>query len=414
LEVDLKELAESQCDELVPVLGEAVLAHPSVELLTVVVDDLPEEAGHALVAAVAASPTLKMFVLRAEYLATDTVLELAEMLYNGARLEGLAISGKFSEDDIGEAFGEALSVNASLKALVLEGDLVGDAIGTAIAGALKTNGTLRELSLHGDMIGDETGVALAEALRSNAVLESLRLEGASISDTGGRALADALEGNSRLLLLELIGGCIGDSTGHAFAHILRDNRTLKSLAVRALRGSSLASSGCSAITEAVSSNECLQVLEIVCSGQSDVLAVAAMMRKNRAMRCLTVRGDVQDEGFIPMAAALQENRSLAAFHVHCTSLTKVAAKAMQGALRYNGSLMWSNVSVKGWPTPGVLAALERNRELPRCWRDLALVAQKSEAPAVAEVVAAMTERGFRCAVFAFLLPPRKVSSQPEG
>jgi len=406
LEVNLKELAESQCDELVPILGDAVLQHPSLEILSVTAAELGEEAGQVLVEAVAASTTLKLFVIRAEYLAVDTVLSLAELVANGSRLEGLTISGMFSEDDVGEAFGEALSANCTLKAFVLEGDCVGDSIGVAVAKALETNTTLRELSIHGDLLGDSTGLAMADALRTNATLESLRLEGASVSDVGGRALADALRCNGRLLLLELTGHALGDDTGQAFAKTLGENRTLRSLAIRALRGATLASSGCPALAAAAVGHEVLQVLEIVCSGKTDVVAVANMVRQNRSLRCLTVRGHVRDEGCAMLAAALRENWSLAAFHVHCTELTKASAKALQVALRYNASLMWSNISIKGWPTAAAAAALERNRDLPRCWRDLALVARKSEVLAIGAAVAAMTERGFRCSVYAFLLPPR--------
>merc|ERR1719330_347101 len=149
---------------------------------------------------------------------------------------------------------------------------------------------------------------MAEALCSNTVLESLRLEGAAISDAGGRALADALSSNTRLVQLELTGHCLGNDTGKAFSDVLLDNRTLKSLAVRAVRGAGFAPCGCKALAEAVTANDALEVLEVISSGPGDTAALAEMLRRNRTLRCLTVHGNIRDDGCLALASALQANR----------------------------------------------------------------------------------------------------------
>ena len=95
---------------------------------------------------------LKMLVLKGDYIATDTMLALADALGTNRTLEGLAVGATFPDEEVGPALGKALAVIASLKTVVLEGDLVGDATGLAVAGALKSNRTLINLAVHGDLL----------------------------------------------------------------------------------------------------------------------------------------------------------------------------------------------------------------------------------------------------------------------
>jgi hypothetical protein len=404
LEVDFKELAESHVDELIPALGEAIMARSGLESLTVTASELGEDAGRSLVEVVASS-ALTVFVLRADFLAAETVLALADAIANGVTLKDLTISGSFPEDDIGEALAKALASSISLRSLAIEGDLVGDGIGTALARALQLGSALQQLVLHGDLVGDCTGEALARALHNNITLRSLKLEGVAISDRTGRALANALGVNPTLAQLEVTGHCLGEDTGQAFSEALGQNAVLESLTIRALRGNySVAASGCQALAISIMTNSTLRNLDIIASGTADANALADMLCANRSLRSLIVRGSFQDEDFAALAAALRENRSLEELHVHCSSLTKASAQALHMALCNNPSLVRCTIPLKDWPTAGVAAMLERNRDLPRCWRDLALLARSSEAPVVQQTVAAMTEQCFRRSVFAFLLP----------
>ena len=116
-----------------------------------------------------------MLVLKGDYIATDTMLALADELSTNRTLEGLAVGATCPDEEVGPALGEALAVNASLKTVVLEGDLVGDATGLAVAGALKSNRTLINLAVHGDLVGNETGLAMAGVL-----------ENAGVPQVGGR------------------------------------------------------------------------------------------------------------------------------------------------------------------------------------------------------------------------------------
>ena len=91
---------------------------------------------------------LKMLVLKGDYIATDTLLALADALGTNRTLEGLAVGVTFPDEEVGPALGKALAVIASLKTVVLERDLVG----FAVAGALKSNRTLINLAVHGDLL----------------------------------------------------------------------------------------------------------------------------------------------------------------------------------------------------------------------------------------------------------------------
>lgn len=411
LEVDFKDAPESLVDELLPTLGSAVASHKTLEMLTVKAFDIGDDAGTSLVSAIAESMSLKMLALRADYLHEDAVLALAEVVERGdCCLEGVALGASFPEEDTGKALGQMLCKNFRLRAFVLEGDLVGDETGCAIAEAVgHGDSALRELAVHGDLIGDETGRALAEALIKNRSLVSLKLEGPSLGDATSRAMAEALRSNQSLLQLELTSHCLGELTDQYLAEALATNRTLQSLVVRSLRGTSgLAPCGCGSVARVLAeSNTTLKVLEANCADEQNARMLAEGLHNNRSLQSLTIRGCVGDEGCQAFATMLCKNRSLAALNVHCASLGKASIRSIQLALRQNPTLKWCTLSINGWPTAPVAAALERNRDLPCCWCHLALIAQKSQWPYVEAAVASMTEYGFRCTVFSFLLPPRR-------
>jgi len=411
LRVDLKELAESQCDELAPALAEALAAHPTLEMLSVAAREFPDNAGQELVRGVCRSQSLKIFTLKADYLAEDTVFALADGLADGAAtLEGVAISGSFSEDGLGPVFQDAVTKSSTLQSLCLEGDRIGDEIGSAIASALASGSKLRELTIHGDEVSDATCVALASALLNNSSLLSLKLEGPAIGDIAGSALAETLHSNNTLVLLEIFGGNVSDSTGNVLAAMLAMNKTLKSLAVQAIRSTGLASAGCQAFAKTLAENDTLQVLDVTASGLGDCDGLADMIRRNRALRSLTIRGQIKDSGCKLLAAALHDNRALAAFHLHDHSLTAESIRPLANAFQSNPLIMWSQITVQGWPSSKVKAALERNRELPNAWRHIAMLAKKSEGYTIKAAVDSMTEQGFRLKVFSFFMPPRRNSS----
>lgn len=412
LEVDLEALGESQCDELVPALAEAVASHPTMEFLTVkgfaVLSDF---AGQELVESLSQAKHLKMLVLKGDYIATDTMLALADALSTNRTLEGLAVGATFPDEEVGPALGEALAVNASLKTVVLEGDLVGDATGLAVAGALKSNRTLINLAVHGDLVGNETGLAMAGVLLENRTLASLKLEGATLGDPTNRAFAEVLcAPASQLWSLEVSGGCFSDETGRALAKVLEIKGALRSLSIRARRIAGLASCGCRALSSVLQA-AALESLEVTCAGAGDAASLAQALRGNRALRSLTVHGHIADAGMQAFAEALLENTRLQSLCVRGDgTYSAVASRAMGKALRTNTTVTTLElVGVKGWPPGAASAALQRNRELPQLWRHVALVALRSEHCGLNVAVDSMTARGFRIAVFSFFLPKRPPS-----
>lgn len=373
-------------------------------------------------------------------------MALAAALKANSMLQALELTGPACAMGIatGRAMAEALAVNTTLQSLVLAGQGINDDVGVALAEALKENGTLRHLRLAGRFIGTSPAFAsaMADALAVNRTLKSLGLENHNLVDSACAELAQLLGAHIALESLHLVCAGIGNVTGLAVAQALARNVHLKSLH---LDGLHLGEPAVVAIAESLHlnashngrlsrlalSNPCLDI----CPESQAGRAMAAALSQNRVLARLELTFSyVGDSMGVPIAEALRSNSALVVLHLHGEGMTDRTVEALRAALETNvvlRALQLNTVSADfqipnadpdhtphvaldvseqwNWPDTSmgreVCAALERNRLLPEHWRHLVLLARKTQNPRVLRAVAAMTECGFRRAVFSFFVPP---------
>eukprot|EP00415_Alexandrium_ostenfeldii_P000506 UN0506 len=265
-----------------------------------------------------------------------------------------------------------------------------DAAGAALGGCLQVNGVLETLRVVCAGIGSATVVALAHGLRDNSKLKELHADGLNIREDAVVAMVEALEVNRTLLSLSLLNPCLhignGDVVGSALSRALQANTTLRSLKLTfgALGGKMWAR-----IAEGLKANSSLHLLQLHGYGvDTDALsALAWALEANVMLKHLhldsEVIGDMSD---IEESPALGGSETSMRLHpLDQLELTADAAATGESSAR-------------------IKAALERNCMLPEYWRRLVWLTRKTTSPRALRTVAAMTEQGFRRAVFAFLLP----------
>ena len=104
--------------------------------------------------------------------------------------------------------------------------------------------------------------------------------------------------------------------------------------------------------------------------------------------------------------ALARLRGLTSLDLSETPFGYGQAPAIASAIENHSALtsLDRGSSVGRYSTPAVCAALARNASLPMTWRCWIWILRRTEDAALRRVVTAMTERGFRDAVFAYFLP----------
>ena len=246
----------------------------------------------------------------------------------------------------GCALGDALMVNTTLTSLTLitVGVEAYGAGALALFGALKLNTTLTSFTLEARRVYDNWGRALGDALMVNTALTSFTLH-ADVDSDGVLALCDALKVNTTLTSFTLQARRVDGNGFFALGDALKVNTTLTSFTLQA---------------------------------RPDCVVGRAL-------------GD-----------ALKVNTTLTSWTVH---VHEVDGEVFSDALRSNYFL--TKVDVSGWPPSSldlISWVVQRNKDLRVLWRDLALITQKSRLAAMGAVVDALTDLGFRRAVFSYFLP----------
>lgn len=229
--------------------------------------------------------------------------------------------------------------------------LTGDETWEIFSRLLRGNNTLRSLSVDGAPIGDRAGVVFASALAENKSLTYLDVTSPALTDRAGEAIARSIAMNTMLVSINVRADTMSDRTGGAFAEAISLNGTVASLSLF----------GGSRMSDATG------------------LRLAESLKTNRALKFLNLYGgSVGDATIDAFAVALEFNATLTSF-------------IMRGS------------------TPrSTQPSIARNRALPSHWRHLSLIVKYGQIGTLRVVIAAMTEWGFRRAVFEFFLPPEFV------
>lgn len=378
---------------------------------------------------------------------TAVCLALAESLrLDQARfVRSLALRFTRGREQCYAALAEALAQNTTLLSFTLDmcATDLSDVNGVALAEAMQQNTALQSVTLYmaSTLIGDRTGEALAQALKRSTSLQSAilyfgptwrqsaRQPNISIGDVTGAALADALKQNTTLLSVTLNLGhtSIRDATGAALAEALRQNTTLQSVTLNTWRTQIGDETG-TALAEALTYNTTLQSITLDL-GDTQIsnetgTALAEALKQNTGLQSFTLYmghnstrpSRIDDMTGVALAEALKQNTALRSISLSMamTDISLETGDALMEALKQNTTVQ--SVSLDIADTPLMLMGygtrlvatskevLERNRALPGMWHELTRVARQSQSPGVRDITAAMTERGFRRAIFSFFLP----------
>jgi len=200
---------------------------------------------------------------------------------------------------------------------------------------------------------DITGIALAQAVQSSTSLKSFNLSSCgNMSEATGIAVSQAVQSSTSLE--SFFFGCCGsrmmsDATGTALAKTVQSRTSLQSFKLDCSQSIMGDATGI-ALAQAVRSSTSLQSLQLICSDSSvtEATGTALAQAVQRSFSIVKFDGPVDDGSILPF--------------------------------------------------------LERNRSLPSHWRNIALLAWRSETPSLRRVAEILGEGTFARMLYAFFLP----------
>mmetsp|Transcript_3777 Transcript_3777/g.7520 ORF Transcript_3777/g.7520 Transcript_3777/m.7520 type:complete len:497 (-) Transcript_3777:307-1797(-) len=291
------------------------------------------------------------------------------------KTHNFTLSADLWSDEASRSLKYVLLGNSMLTALDVRGDLGGDWART-LRDILQTDHTIMFLSFHLEAdggLGDEAGRALAEALMRNRSVTSLSIDG-GLSDEAGRALAHALRSNRMITYLAVD---IGESKEVRFA-----------------------------LSGALQVNQTLTALTIDIHTDEDGLALRNIVQRGGTLVSLLVfSNEMSDDVAVTLGEGFKDNRTITSFNFYNNDPDDDHEETIEyiliDALKRSFTVTSSNLAGRDQDLNKILV---RNRKLTLQWWHLAWISQKSESVALRLVVNAMSDLGFRCAVFASFLP----------
>ena len=220
-------------------------------------------------------------------------------------------------------FVEALEKNESLTRLELLYNDIDKPQAEKLSGALKKNNHLEVLLMHKNNMGNEGAIAIGEALKENQSLKGLRLSNEEIGAAGAIAIGKALEENSSLCTLILCNNKIGFDGAKA---ILESNRNIRELDL--------------------SYNEL---------GKSGAEAIAEMLKKDKLVYWLNLRGNNFGSEIRSLVNALKDNKHLHHFGLGDNNIGDVGAEAFKEVLVENKTLQYVDLSQNSIGNHGAVA-----------------------------------------------------------
>jgi len=255
---------------------------------------------------------------------------------------------------------------------------------------------LTALDVTGALSGDWAWT-LVDLLQTDHTIRFLCLDlvaGGGLGDEAGRALGEALTRNRSITSLTIDGG-LSDEAGRALAHALRSNRMLTNLAVDIGESEEARF----LLSGALQLNQTLMSLTIDVHTDEDGLALRNIVQQGTLMSLMVYSDNLSDDVAVTLGEGFRDNRTITSFEIYDVGFT--AETILIDALKRSFTITSSNLAEDDQDLDNILV---RNRKLTLHWWHLAWISQKSECVALQLVVDAMSDLGFRCAVFALLLP----------
>jgi Ran GTPase-activating protein (RanGAP) involved in mRNA processing and transport len=281
---------------------------------------------------------------------------IMDLLKANQSLTMFTMRGVHFGDEGAQFIANALRSNGTLTGLWLQADQISNAGAEALASALTGNLTLRRLCLPLNLVDFAGAEAMAASLKGNNVLTELCLDGNDIGASGAMALANVMNDMGSLSILSLAHNGIGDLGLCALAGQVKHNRTLTRLLLRA---NGIRHVGVVALAKGLEGNYVLKQLYLDDNdiGDEGAAALATVLDQLTQPRLCT--GSISHVGFQAIAEALKFSKTLTTLELwSCSGMGDVGMLAMAAALRSNRAIRALALSSTSCGEAGIRAVVE--------------------------------------------------------
>jgi Ran GTPase-activating protein (RanGAP) involved in mRNA processing and transport len=229
----------------------------------------------------------------------------------------------------------ALRIFPSLQSLVLNDGTLGSAGLTELAPALYHNTSIKVLDMSCNRYGGmDSARLLRDILRRNKTMTALDLSENKFGETTGavECIADGLGSNSTLLKIDLSDCYLRNGDVSTLVQTLGSrNTTLHKLILGGNAGNAITSTGIGVLLEAMEQSHHITDLDLRCNyiGDGGAVLLATSLRNNalpNLTRLSLCDCGIDDDGFIALVSALQQNTSL--LHLDLRNYRRFSERAL--------------------------------------------------------------------------------------
>ena len=318
-------------------IAKALKKLSSLKVLDLGNNNVPEEAGDELAAAIKANSSLEKLWLGGNHLGSSTVM-IVNALMQVTTLKELNLNNNQNRsEELASALKSIILGNKSMQSLLLNDNNFNDGGIAKIAQSLCKHTKLKMINLRSNNITEKAAEALASIISSNTGLEQLYL-GNNTIQLGVIKLAKALKKLSSLKVLDLGNNNVPEEAGDELAAAIKSNSSLEKLW---LFGNHLGSSTVM-IVNALKQITTLNVLDLNSNqNRSEELAPAltSIISTNGPMENLSLsNNNLNDDGVIKIAQSLCKHTKLKVINLQSNNITEKAAEALASIISSNTGL----------------------------------------------------------------------------
>ena len=270
-------------------------------------NNITEKAAEALACIISSNPELEELYLGNNHLHIGAI-KIAAALESISSLKVLDLQNNDIPDEAGNALVAAIKSNIFLQKLCLSGNHLGPSLTTAV-NALKDTVTLEVLTLNDNKNrSKELSIALTSVINHNVSIKKLSLSDNNMNDHGVMQIASSLCKSSKLKCIDLKNNNITYKAAQALASIISYNERLKKLYL----GNNNLHLGVNKITTALKSIFCIKVLDLMNNNLPEQVAdgLAAAIWSNNSLQKLWLSGNHLGSSTVVIVNALAGITSL--------------------------------------------------------------------------------------------------------
>ena len=316
-------------------VAKALKKLPSLKVLDLENNNIPEEAADELSAAIRANNSLEKLWLGGNHLGSSTVM-IANALKQVTTLKVLNLNNNQNRsEELAPALTSIISDNKFLESLLLSDNNLNDDGVIKIAQSLCKHTKLKIINLQSNNITEKSAEALASIISSNTGLEELYL-GNNTLQSGVITISTALKNISSLKLLDLNNNNISEEAVDELSTAIRANNSLEKVW---LNDNNLRSS--IAVIAKTCHNSSLKELTFKNAGISEAAAndISAVIIFNSSIQLLSMSdNNLQSSGFMVIAQALKSISSLKFLYAYGINVTSAVSEELSSVIEHNLSM----------------------------------------------------------------------------